>query len=246
MRLFQFVRSIIGLMLAPLLTFVASIIAIIYGGVMRAPAEKLQWVPRHTWARMLCWVNGVTVEVRGLEKIDLARPYIFAANHQSQFDIFALQGYSGFDFRWMAKKELFRIPLFGWGMKLAGYIPVDRSGGKKAVKSLDEAAQRIAGGISVIIFPEGTRSRDGEIHPFKAGGMVLAIKSKVPLVPVAIEGTYEVLPKGKMLAKSGHVIINIGDPIKTADYSKKQKHELAERLHDAVLALKREAASIPS
>ena len=246
MKLFQVARSVIGLVMAPLLTFVASVIAIIYGGVLRAPAEKLQWVPRIIWARFLCWIIGVTVEVRGLEKIDLSRPYIFAANHQSQFDIFALQGYSGFDFRWMAKKELFRIPLFGWGMKLAGYIPVDRSGGKKALKSLDEAAQRIAGGTSVIIFPEGTRSRDGEIHPFKAGGMVLAIKSKVPLVPVAIHGTYEVLPKGKLLAKPGNVIIIIGDPIETAGYTKKQKQELAERLHDAVLALKREAESIPS
>lgn len=246
MKLLQFIRAIIGLILLPLLPLLTSLIAILYGGILRAPAEKLQWIPRVLCGRILCWVNGITVEVRGLEKIDLTKSYIFAANHQSQFDIFTLQAYSGFDFRWMAKKELFRIPIFGWGMRLAGYIPVDRSGGKKAVKSLDEAAKRIAGGTSVIIFPEGTRSRDGHVHPFKAGAMVLAIKSKVPLVPVAIDGTYEVLPKGKMFAKPGKVVINIGDPIETAGYSTKQKHELAELLHDAVVTLKREAEFVSS
>ncbi len=246
MKLLQAIRSFAGMIALPLLTFTASILAIFFGGILRIPPEKLQWIPRNTWAQILCWINGVTVEVRGLENIDLSRSYIFAGNHQSQIDIFSLQAALGFDFRWMAKKELFRIPLFGWGMKLAGYIPVDRSGGKKALKSLDEAAKRIAGGTSVIIFPEGTRSRDGQIHPFKAGGMILAIKSKVPLVPLAIHGTYELLPKGKLFAKSGKVVIVFGEPIETAEYSTKQKHELADRLHDVVVALKRQAEAISS
>ena len=233
----RLIRGFIGLCLLPLLTLLASILAIIQGGILRSAPEQLQWIPMY-WGRILAAVNGVKVEVKGLENVEPGKPYIFAANHQSQFDIFTLQGFLGRDFRWMAKKELFGIPLFGWGMRLAGYIPVDRSGGRKAMKSLDEAAQRIADGTSVIIFPEGTRSRDGEVHPFKAGGMILAIKSKVPLVPVAICGTFHVQPKSKLLARPGRVVIRIGKPIATEIYSTKQKQELADRLHAEVVAMK--------
>ena len=122
-------------------------------------------------------------------------------------------------------------------MRLAGYIPVDRSHGRKALKSLDEAAKRIADGTSVIIFPEGTRSPDGKLHDFKPGAMVLAIKAGVPLVPVAILGTYVVLPKGKLLAKPGKVEIRVGEPIETRGYTVKQKQELAELIHSRVAEL---------
>jgi len=173
----------------------------------------------------------------GAERLTPGRSYIFAANHQSQFDIFALQGYLGFDFRWMAKLELFKIPIFGPAMRMAGYIPVDRAHGRKAIKSLDEAAARIAGGTSVLIFPEGTRSPDGRLLPFKAGAMVLAIKAGVPLVPVAIVGTHQILPKGKLLFKPGRVEIRVGEPIETRNYSLKQKQELAELLQEKVAEL---------
>ena len=235
----QFVRSSLGMVLLPILTFIASLLAILQGGLLRFPPPKLQWIPRY-WGRMLAWVNGVTIRVEGLDKLDAGRSYIFAANHQSQFDIFVLQGYMPFDFRWMAKKELFRIPFFGWGMRLAGYIPVDRSGGRRAVKSLDEAAERIAAGTSVIIFPEGTRSYDGNMLPFKPGAMVLAIKSGVELVPMSISGTHGVLPKGRLLPRSGRVMIRLGDPIDTRQYTVKQKQELAEQLQAAVAVLKEE------
>jgi 1-acyl-sn-glycerol-3-phosphate acyltransferase len=165
------------------------------------------------------------------------------ANHQSQFDIFVLDGYFDMDFRWLAKKELFRIPLFGWAMLLAGSIPVDRSHGRQALKSLDQAAKRIAAGASVIIFPEGTRSPDGKLQPFKAGGMQLAIKSGVELVPMAIIGTHEILPKGKILSRPGQVLIRVGEPVASRDFTTKQKQELAELLHDRVAALMAGVAS---
>lgn len=244
MHIVYFFRSLLTMILLPLLTLLASLLAILLGGIFRLPPRKLQWIPRIIWARVLCWTNGVTVTVRGLEKLDPKRSYIFAANHQSQFDIFSLQGYLGFDFRWMAKKELFKIPFFGLGMRLAGYIPVDRGSGRQAIKSLDEAAKKIADGTSVIIFPEGTRSLDGELHPFKAGGMVLAIKAGVPVVPLAISGTYEVLPKGRLLAKPAHVVINIGEPIETSSYAQKDKHALAEKLQGLVAGLKKEADAV--
>jgi 1-acyl-sn-glycerol-3-phosphate acyltransferase len=119
-------------------------------------------------------------------------------------------------------------------MRRAGYIPIDRSHGRQAIKSLDEAAVKIGAGTSVIIFPEGTRSPDGKLHEFKAGAMLLAIKSGVPVVPVAIIGTYEILPKGKLLMKPGKVLIRIGQPIETKSYGSKDKHQLAQALHDEV------------
>jgi len=112
-------------------------------------------------------------------------------------------------------------------MRRAGYIPIDRSHGRQAIKSLDEAAKKIAAGTSVIIFPEGTRSQDGTLHDFKAGAMILAIKSGVPIVPVAILGTYEILPKGKLMMTPGKVQIRMGKPIETKNFGSRDKHDLA-------------------
>lgn len=236
MKLIQLARALLVLVLAPLLTIITSIITLFLGVVCHWTAERIQILPRW-WGRVITRASGVRVRVEGVENLVPGRPYIFAANHQSQFDIFALQGYLGLDFRWMAKKELFKVPVFGQALKSGGYIEVDRAHGRQAMKSLEEAAKRIAGGISVIIFPEGTRSPDGKLMPFKAGGMVIAIKSGVPLVPMAIMGTHYVLPKGRLLIRSGEVLIRIGTPIETSCYTLKQKHELAELVHDAVAGL---------
>lgn len=236
MKIIHFFRGLFVLVLTPILTFFTSLLALIFLIVFRVSPEKTQILPRY-WGRIILAASGVKVKLVGMENLSIGTSYIFASNHQSQFDIFSMQGYFEFDFRWLAKKELFQIPLFGQAMRLAGYIPVDRSHGRQAMKSLIEAAERIAAGTSVIIFPEGTRSRDGKLHEFKTGGLVLAIKSGVPLVPVAIKGTYEILPKGCLFAKPGNVIIRVGKPIETSNYTVKQKQELAQVLHDEVKEL---------
>ncbi|MBC8316811.1 MAG: 1-acyl-sn-glycerol-3-phosphate acyltransferase [Desulfobulbaceae bacterium] len=236
MKIIHFIRGLFVLILTPVLTFFSSLLALIALLVLRISAENAQVIPRY-WAQIILAASGVKVTVNGMETLEPGKPYIFASNHQSQFDIFSMQGCFQSDFRWMAKKELFAVPLFGHAMRLAGCIPVDRSHGRKAMKSLVEAAERIASGTSVVIFPEGTRSRDGRLYDFKTGGMVLAIKSGVPVVPVAICGTFEVLPKGSLFAKPGRVTIRVGKPIDTSDYTVKQKQELAERLHDEVAKL---------
>lgn len=236
MKIVHFFRGLLVLILTPILTFIISLLALFFVLVFRVSPERTQLLPRY-WGRIILAASGVKVTVNGMENLETGRPYIFASNHQSQFDIFSMQGRFKFDFRWLAKKELFQIPLFGHAMRLAGYIPVDRSHGRKAMKSLIEAAERIASGTSVIIFPEGTRSRDGKLHVFKTGGMVLALKSGVPVVPVAIKGTYEILPKGSLLAKPGNVIIKVGKPVDTSKYTMKQKQELAEYLHNEVAKL---------
>jgi len=233
MKILSLIRGIFVLLVIPLNTIVSSLLAILFLVVFRCPAVKARVIPR-TWAKIMLIASGVKVRVEGLGQLDPDRAYIFTANHQSQFDIFAMQGSFNFDFRWLAKKELFDIPLFGRAMRQSGGIPIDRSRGRQAVKSLNEAAQRIADGTSVVIFPEGTRSTGGKLLPFKTGGMVLAVKSGVPLVPVAICGTDKILPKGKLLTRSGEVVIRVGEPIETKEYTVKQKLELAEEIRERV------------
>ena len=236
MTLLQFLRALLVVPFAYLLTLFISIVTLFRTSVLRGNAASVQGLAAW-WARSICAASGVAVSVSGTEKLDSKKPYIFAANHQSQYDILALQGYLGVDFRWLAKKELFQVPIWGPAMRRAGYIPVDRSRGRQALKSLNEAAQKIAAGTSVIIFPEGTRTQDGIMKEFKAGAMVLAIKSGVDIVPVAIKGTYEILPKGKLLVRPGNVTIHVGNPIATKNCTSKDKHSLATILQEEVAKL---------
>ncbi len=236
MKAIHLLRALVFLLLAPLATLAVSLAALVAIVLLNRPARSVTAMVSF-WGRFLCRLAGVRVRVEGLENLEPGRPVILAANHQSQFDIMALQGYLDADFRWMAKEELFRVPVWGTAMRRAGYIPVDRSHGKAAMKSLVEAARRIAEGTSVIIFPEGTRSPDGRLQPFKAGAMVLAIKAGVPLVPVAISGTHRILPKGKLLAQPGRATIRVGKPLSTEGYTSKDKQKLAERLEREVAAL---------
>lgn len=236
MKIWHYPQALLVLIITPILALITSVAALFLIFICRSTENTVQILPK-IWARLICWCAGVRVTVSGHENLDPDTTYIFAANHQSQFDIFALQGYLGFDFRWMAKKELFAIPIFGAGMRAAGYISVDRSHGRKALQSLNEAAQQISDGTSVIIFPEGTRSRDGQLHSFKSGAMVLAIKARVPIVPVAIIGTHEVLAKGKLLCRPGRVRIKLGLPVDTTPFNSADKQELATHLHQKVADL---------
>jgi len=233
MSLLQTIRGILTLALAPILTFFVSALSLIDLLWIRKSEIKAQVFPRY-WGRVLCLLSGVRVTVEGIDNIDPQQTYIFAGNHCSQYDIFSFQGYFPHDFRWIAKKELFSIPLLGQAMRQVGYISIDRSHGRQALKSLDEAAKQIAAGTSVLIFPEGTRSADGLLHEFKTGAVLLAIKAGVPIVPISFNGSYEVLPKGKLLPKSGHITIRVGPAIPIAHCKAGDKQNLAQNLHAAV------------
>jgi 1-acyl-sn-glycerol-3-phosphate acyltransferase len=233
MKLLRFFRALFVIPFALLLTLFVSLTALFRTLALHRSAASIQGLAAW-WARTIASASGVSVAVEGREFLEPGKPYIFAANHQSQFDILALQGFMGVDFRWLAKKELFRVPVWGPAMRMAGYIPIDRSHGRQAIKSLDEAAQKIAAGTSVIIFPEGTRSKDGSLLDFKAGAMVLAIKSRVDIVPVAISGTHAILPKGKLLVNPGKVLIRMGKPIEMKNSGAKDKHGLAKTVQEAV------------
>ena len=237
MAFINYIRSVLAIfVVTPLITLLTCVGVIIGILVLRMSTRQIKAVPRW-WSRTIAKCSGVEVRVEGLEHLEQDRPYIFAANHQSQFDIFALDGFLMVDFRWMAKKELFRIPIVGTAMRLAGSISIDRSRGRQAMKSLIEAATRIASGTSVVIFPEGTRTRDGRLQPFKSGAMYLAIKSGVDIVPMAITGGFEIMPKGSFRIKPGRMVIKIGQPVSSKDYTQKQKQQLADLLHDKVATL---------
>ncbi len=232
-RILQFFRALAMFIVAPLLTLSVSLIAIVWIAVFRLPTDTVHKMVRW-WGKAICVTAGIKVRIEGAENCSDDLACIFASNHQSQIDIPALQGYLTANFRWLAKKELFQVPIWGTAMRRAGYIAVDRSHGRQALKSLDKAARRIAEGTSVLIFPEGTRSRDGALLPFKAGALLLAIKAGVPLIPVAISGSHKVLPKGKLLIRPGTITIRIGKPIETAGYNPRQKNELADVLRNEV------------
>ncbi len=183
------------------------------------------------WARYLLLLSGVKVDVQGINDMPDG-PIVFASNHQSAFDILVLQAYLPVQFRWVAKESLFRIPIVGWSMYLAGYIGINRSRAALAYKSIVKAADKIkARKTSIIIFPEGTRSTTGQLLPFKRGIFILAIKSGAPIMPVSINGTKDIMKKGSINISSGNVKLVLGEvtPSEGAD-----EKALMERVHVAI------------
>ena len=169
--------------------------------------------PRN-WARSLLWAAGVTVEVEGLENLPPGEPAVLVANHQSWFDVFALVVHLPVDYRFVGKIELTRIPFFGPSWLATGHIAIDRSDRNKAIESLRGAGESLRrDGAVVVMFPEGTRSEDGELLPFKKGAFVLALQTGVSIVPAGVSGSRAIMPKGSWRIRPGTVVIRIGPPI---------------------------------
>lgn len=183
------------------------------------------------WARSILFASRIRVQIKGEKRLDHDGAYIYMANHQSNFDIPVLLGHLKVQFRWLAKIELFRIPLFGLAMRRVGYISIDRSNRQRAIQSLKQAARIIRGGVSVMIFPEGTRSLEFHMKDFKKGGFILAIESGVPIVPVVIHGTFAIMPKTRFRMEPGPVCMEILAPIETSAYTVDQKDELMAEVH---------------
>ncbi|NVM57993.1 MAG: 1-acyl-sn-glycerol-3-phosphate acyltransferase [Desulfobacterales bacterium] len=228
-----------------LITLLCALV-VIYASFLKKGGNFPHLVAR-LWAKSILFMSRVKVSVQGLHHIDPRATYIYMANHQSMFDILALLGYLPVQFRWLAKMELFQIPVFGYSMARVGYISIDRSSRRSAHKSLQEAAQKIARGVSVVAFPEGTRSTDGQIKPFKAGGFYLAIRSGQAIVPVVIYGTRHVMPKGSLRIRPGCIIVSLNPPVDTASYNNKTKEVLIESVRSVMKQdLEKILASQPS
>lgn len=173
------------------------------------------------WSVVILYISGVTTKIIGLENIDRNHSYIIVSNHQSYFDIPVIIGYFPLSVRMLAKKELFRIPIFGWAIYIAGHISLDRGKGKKAIISLKKASEKIRKKkFSIVVYPEGTRSHDGEVKRFKKGAFRLAIESKLPVLPVSIIGSKRVMSKHSLRINKGEIKIIIGKPIITTDIEK--------------------------
>jgi len=184
---------------------------------------------------MLLKITNVQVSVLGTEYISTERPQIFMSNHQSDFDIFIVLAYLPVQFRWLAKKELFRIPVFGKAMKKAGYIEIDRQNHERAMQNLVEASRKIREGKSVMSFPEGTRSMDGTIKAFKKGMFHLALEAGVPIVPITIIGASEIMPKRSLKINPGRITMIIDRPIDVTAYSEDSRSELTERVRSVII-----------
>jgi len=178
------------------------------------------------WARGILFVSRIKVTVNGLANIDPAQSYVYMSNHQSNFDIPVLLACLPVQFRWLAKAELFKIPIFGRAMRGAGYVKIDRFNQEAAFESLSKAAEKMKNGVSVMIFPEGTRSRDGNIRPFKKGGFVMAMDAGVPVVPIVLKGTWTIMDKSSLRINTGQVSLNIEPPITTTGYTRENKDDL--------------------
>jgi len=187
------------------------------------------------WTRVNLALYRVEVEVEGLDRVPRTTPLVIMSNHQSLLDIAALIRTLPVDFRFVAKKELVRVPFFGWALWASGQIIIDRQDRTRSVASLRRAAERIRSGINVIIFPEGTRSPDGTLQPFKSGGFHLAIQAGAPILPATVSGSHRVSSKGSLRVEHGSRIkIYYGEPIPTAGLTVADRETLKTRVRRAI------------
>ena len=184
------------------------------------------YVARTLFSRVLLWIAGAKLTVTGIDNIPKGKPAIYIANHCSHLDIGVICRASPVNLHFIGKKELAWVPILGWYMFIAGHIFIDRSDRRKAVSRLSAAALKIKSGKNVIMFPEGTRSKDGTLATFKSGAFHLALNAGVNIIPIHIEGTHEIWPATSNKITPGKLNVRIGKPIETSKYTKKTVKEL--------------------
>jgi 1-acyl-sn-glycerol-3-phosphate acyltransferase len=215
-----------------IITLIAGVMVILYSLVQ--PSAHLARRMSGLWGRLLLKVVPTQVTVSGLEHLRPGQPYVYAANHRSQFDIFVLMAVLPGGFGWVAKKSLFEIPIFGQAMHSLGNISVDRSNLKEAIKSLNQGASMLQKGLSLIVFPEGTRATTRELLPFKKGVFIMAMKGGQPVAPIGISGTMAIQPRGSLHVRPGPIKVVISPPIKPQDYRGRPKEEFMAAVHQAI------------
>lgn len=202
------------------------------------PRGRLYLFWARAWARSLLFLTGVPAIIEVEDEAAALPQAIYMSNHESGIDILLLLLAIRQDVRFLAKRALFFIPFMGWSMWLAGFVPVDRRRTDRAKEVLSELESRLAKGTSILVFPEGTRSRDGRLGPFKKSGFLTALKSGVPIVPVGVSGARAVLGAQGMVVRRGPVRVRAGHPIPTAGLSVHARRELMERVRAEILALR--------
>jgi 1-acyl-sn-glycerol-3-phosphate acyltransferase len=189
------------------------------------------------WSRWIVWICGIDLEVVGLERLRPGQSYVLISNHLSNFDIWCTLGSMPFTTRFVAKKELLRLPVFGQALALSDHIVIDRQDPRAAIEKINAATARTPEGIGILFYAEGTRSRDGKIHDFKKGGASLALLAGLPVVPVTVSGTRKFLPRGcAVIRPGGKVRLVVAEPIPTGGLSFEARDELTERVREIVMS----------
>lgn len=186
------------------------------------------------WSRSFFWLMFLPVSVDGTEHIRPGQSYVFVSNHQSMFDVWLVYGWLPVIFKWLMKAELRKVPFVGTGCKAAGHIFVERRNAKAAMESLKEVEKQLTGGVCTVIFPEGTRSLNGELGRFKRGAFQIAIDLGLPVVPLSLSGCFDVMPKGALAVRRHSVHMHIGEPIDLKQYS--DPNDAIEAVRSAVAA----------
>lgn len=208
---FFYLIVLISFLIGTTITFLA---------LIRRPGSVAFRRSAQLWAKFLLFVSGTRVKAEGKENIPENEPLIFVSNHQSAADILILLATIPRLFRFVIKKELFKVPVFGAYLRWSGYMPLDRGAGATAVKSLSKAEDYLKDNGSILIFPEGTRSESDEMKPFKRGSLFLIFNSKTRVVPIAIKGSHELISKGKPFINPGRVCVKFGPPLSFKNYGR--------------------------
>lgn len=216
-------------------SFILSILAVLVGWI--PPRGSWMFGLARIWSRCLLTASALRVETRYDPALEPGRSYVFLCNHQSLFDIPLLLTTCPGQVRMMAKRSLFRIPFFGWSLAAGGFIPIDRGDRSTARQSFASAIDRLRAGTSILLFPEGTRSMTDTLLPFERGGILLAMKTGLPIVPVGVRGTRAVQPKGSVVIRPGRVEVRYGAPISCAEYGIRRRAELTAEVRRRVAEL---------
>jgi 1-acyl-sn-glycerol-3-phosphate acyltransferase len=209
-----------------------SVMAILVG--LLPPRGHWTFYVARYWSRMLLWFSWLPVDTHFETPLDPEGRYVYMANHQSLFDIPVLLATLPGQTRFLAKKSLFKIPIFGWAIAVGGFIPVDRRDRSTARDMFAEAIERLKAGVSLLIFPEETRSQDGKLHPFQRGGFLLAMKSGLPIVPVGVRGTFEVQSRRSFAIRPRRIVVSYGEPVPTEGIELRAKRVLVDSVRTRV------------
>ena len=235
----RFLRSLFAWVFVGIATIVFGVLA-----VVTAPLPpRGEWFRRLSrgWSGIIFFTSGVTVEVLHPERLIRGRSFVIAANHESFYDIPVLFSVLPMATRFLAKRNLFRMPFLGWSMAAAGFIPVDRGDRAHSREVVDTALSRLQGGISLVVFPEETRTRTGDLLPFKSGAALFALKSGLPLLPIGMSGTFRILRRGGFFVTPSRVFVSVGEPIEVEGRSTRDRAAVTEALRESVARLRDEA-----
>lgn len=209
--LFTLYQWIIAFPVLLVVTIITALLTILLSPVL--PKSQLSYYPARYWAKIICFMSFVKVNIKGLEKLNPNHSYVIVLNHQSIFDVFVIYGWLPMIFKWMMKAEIQKIPFVGKACNAAGHIFIDRKNPVSAKRSLKKAEKQLQNGVSVVIFPEGTRTKTGVMGKFKKGAFLIATDLKLPVLPITLRGSYERITRNTFLITPGTIEMIVHDPI---------------------------------